>query len=173
MKRNPKNRIPFTIMLCAAVIVFHIFMAIIDSSTWPFEFFVLTCVSVLVMFVATGIQNSCVYYVSALFPMEYINAIILGNNFAGIFTSLASIISKLTSPNPRIAAIYYFLAAFVVLMLAFVGYFLMHRTKFYRFYMDRADAIQKKAQMESSTDQQKPRVPYLLIIKQVNPLSLN
>lgn len=120
------------------------------------------------MYVATGIMNSCVYYVSALFPMEYINAIILGNNFAGIFTSVASILSKATSPNLRIAAIYYFLAAFVVLMFAFVGYFLMHRTKFYRYYMERSEAAQKKAMMESSNDQQRQKVPYFQIIKKVN-----
>lgn len=120
------------------------------------------------MYVATGIMNSCVYYVSALFPMEYINAIILGNNFAGIFTSVANILSKATSPNLRIAAIYYFLAAFVVLMLAFVGYFLMHRTKFYRYFIERSEAAQKKAMMESANNQQRQKVPYFQIIKKVS-----
>lgn len=117
------------------------------------------------MFVATGIMNSCVYYVAALFPMEYINAIILGNNFSGIFTSVASILSKLSTPNLRIAAIYYFLAAFIVLMLAFIGYFVMHRTDFYRFFIKRSEEIRKKNIDESSTSKQS--VPYWLIIKQV------
>jgi len=162
---NPKNRIPYTVMLCAAAIVFHIFMAIIESQSWPIEFFFLTCVSVFVMFVATGIMNSCVYYVAALFPMEYINAIILGNNFSGIFTSVASILSKLSTPNLRIAAIYYFLAAFIVLMLAFIGYFVMHRTDFYRFFIKRSEEIRKKNIDESSTS--KHSVPYWLIIKQI------
>ena len=127
---NPKNRIPYTFILCSLVIIFHVILAIIDSSTWPLAFFILCCVSVFVMCFATGIMNSCVYYVASIFPMEYLNAIVLGNNLAGIFTTLMSIVSKATSPNLRIAAIYYFLSAFVILMLGLIGYFLMHRTVF-------------------------------------------
>lgn len=125
---NPKNRIPYTILLCSAVIIFHVILAIVDSSEWPLAFFILCAVSVFVMYIATGIMNSCIYYVSSIFPMEYLNAIILGNNLAGIFTTVMSIGSKATSPNLRIAAIYYFLSAFVILMLEFIGYFVMHRT---------------------------------------------
>lgn len=115
------------------------------------------------MYVATGIMNSCVYYVSALFSMEYINAVIMGNNSAGIFTSVASILSKVTSPDIRIAAIYYFLAALIVLVLALIGYFLMHRNEFYR-QMDRNDRI--KALVENSVEDTR-KAPYSLIIKEV------
>lgn len=60
--------------------------------------------------------------------MEYMSAIVLGNNFAGIFTTVMSIVSKATSPNLQIAAIIYFLSAFVVLMATLAGYFFMHKT---------------------------------------------
>jgi equilibrative nucleoside transporter 1/2/3 len=125
---NPKNRIPYTIILCSIVIIFHVALAIVDSSSWPLAFFILCAVSVFVMYIATGVMNSCIYYVASIFPMEYLNAIILGTNLAGIFTTMMSIISKATSPNLRIAAIYYFLSAFVVLMMGFIGYFVMHKT---------------------------------------------
>lgn len=76
---NPKNRIPYTLVLCAIVILFHVAMAIVDSQAWPFTFFILCLVSVFLMYVATGIMNSCIYYVASMFPMEYVNAIIVGN----------------------------------------------------------------------------------------------
>jgi solute carrier family 29 (equilibrative nucleoside transporter), member 1/2/3 len=125
---NPKNRIPYTFILCSVVIIFHVALAIVDSSSWPLAFFILCAVSVFVMYIATGIMNSCIYFVASIFPFEYLNAIILGTNLAGIFTTVMSIISKATSPNLRIAAIYYFLSAFVVLMMGFIGYFVMHKT---------------------------------------------
>ena len=46
---------------------------------------------------ATGILNSCVYGVVSILPMEYINAVILGNNLSGCFTAAMSIISKLSN----------------------------------------------------------------------------
>lgn len=161
---NPKNRIPYTVLLSAACILFHIILAIIDSSTWPLTFFILCCVSVFIMYIATGILNSCVYCVASILPMEYVNAVILGNNLSGCFTAAMSIISKLTSPDFRIAAIYYFLAAFIVLLLSFVGYFVMHRMEYYKYWQKINDEMNKKS-AESSSEHRK--VPYKKIIKKI------
>jgi len=159
---NPKNRIPYTIVLSSAVVLFHAVLAVIDSSTWPYAFFIVCCVSVFVMYIATGIMNSCVYYVAAIFPMEYMSAIVLGNNFAGIFTTVMSIVSKATSPNLQIAAIIYFLSAFVVLMATLAGYFLMHKTKYYRYRNNVAEENKKNALENTNSNS---RVPYFYIIK--------
>ncbi len=48
--RNPKKRIPYTLVLCAIVILFQVVLAIVNSEDWPFTFFVLTLISVFVMF---------------------------------------------------------------------------------------------------------------------------
>jgi len=95
--------------------------------------------------------------------MEYLNAIILGNNLAGIFTTVMSIGSKATSPNLRIAAIYYFLSAFVILMLGFIGYFVMHRTDFYHHYNNIFETNKNK----NNSSEKKTKVPYLMILKQI------
>jgi hypothetical protein len=47
---NPKNRIPYALLICAASMFFHIILAIVDSSTWPLTFFVLVCISVFIMY---------------------------------------------------------------------------------------------------------------------------
>lgn len=162
---NPKNRIPYTVLLSAACILFHIILAIIDSSTWPLTFFILCCVSVFIMYIATGILNSCVYAVAAILPMEYVNAVILGNNLSGCFTSIMSIVSKLTSPDYRIAAIYYFLSAFIVLLLSFVGYFVMHRMDYYKYWQKINDDLNKKS--TDNTQSQRKKVPYGKILKKI------
>lgn len=162
---NPKNRIPYTILISAACIFFHIILAMIDSSTWPLTFFILCCVSVFIMYVGTGIMNSCVFSVASILPMEYLNAVILGNNLSGCFTAIMSITSKLVSPNPRIAAIYYFLSAFIALMLAFIGYFVMHRTEFYKYWHRVNQDISKKEAYENNNVPKS--VPYGKIIKKI------
>jgi len=159
---NPKNRIPYTLVLCSVVILFHVAMAIVDSSEWPFVFFIFCLVSVFLMYVATGILNSCIFYVVSIFPMEYVNAIIVGTNLSGIFTTFMSIGSKASSPNLRIAAIYYFLSAFIILMLALIGYFLMHKMVFYKYWAQVSEDNKK------NTDSKlKVKVPYFAIIKKI------
>lgn len=163
---NPKRRIPWSIMLCSVVIVFHVVLAILDSSEWPLMFFILCCISVFVMYIATGILNSCVYFVASIFPMEYVNAVILGNNLSGIFTTVMNIGSKLTSPDLRIAAIYYFMSAFVILMLAFIGYFLMHHTRFYQHYNDLFEMNKLKSlEQQQNQSEKQAKVPYGKLIK--------
>lgn len=76
-----------------------------------------------------------------------------------------SITSKLVSPNPRIAAIYYFLSAFIALMLAFIGYFVMHRTEFYKYWHRVNQDISKKEAYENNNVPKS--VPYGKIIKKV------
>lgn len=169
---NPKARIPYTVILSAICIFFHIVLAIVDSSTWPLTFFILCCVSVFIMYIGTGIMNSCVYGVASILPMEYVNAVILGNNLSGCFTAAMSIISKLTSPDLRIAAIYYFLSAFIVLILAFVGYFVMQRMDFYKYWHKVNLENQKKQEMmeETNKNETKGKVPYKKIIGKIWPL---
>jgi hypothetical protein len=67
-----------------------------------------------------------------MFPMGYINAIILGNNFSGIFVSVCSILSKVIwgTENLGKAAMYYFIGAFIALLSGLVGYFGMQKTVF-------------------------------------------
>lgn len=162
---NPKNRIPYTILLSAACIFLHVILAIIDTSTWPLQFFITCCVSVFVMYVATGIMNSCVFYVAAILPMEYVNAIILGNNLSGCFTAIMNIVSKLTSPDLRISAIYYFLSAFIALLIAFISYFVMQRMAFYK-YWNRVNQEMNKNKVYEQ-DVSSTRVPYLKILKKI------
>jgi hypothetical protein len=68
------------------------------------------------------------------------------------------------SPNLRIAAIFYFLASFVVLMLGLIGYFGMHRMEFYKYYSNLAKTNSAKSNTQSEG---KSKIPYLAIIKKV------
>ncbi len=84
---------------------------------------------------------------------------------SGCFTAVMSIVSKLTSPNPRVAAIYYFLSAFIALILAFIGYIAMHRVEFYKHWSKIKEDSAKKQAYENNNAP--TSVPYVKIIKKV------
>ena len=75
------------------------------------------------------------------------------------------------SPDLRIAAIYYFLSAFIVLMIAFIGYFAMHRMEFYKHWSRITDENNKRKLVENNNEKQS--VPYKKIIKKVTILVNN
>lgn len=168
---NPKKRVPYTLLVSSACVFFHIILANVDSSAWPGKFFGLCCVSVFVMFVATGILNSCVFYVASIFPIEYVNAIILGNNMAGCFTAIASIVSKLFTQTSHsdlyLSATYYFLSALIVLLMSLCGYFVMQRTEFYNYWSRVNIEINKVQAKLNNNNKKKAAIPYGKIIKKI------
>ena len=70
------------------------------------------------------------------------------------------------APDLQIAGIFYFLSSFFVLILAFFGYFAMHRTNFYRYYSQLALANMRK-NSRNQEEGEPTTVPYLSIIGKV------
>lgn len=85
---------------------------------------------------------------------------------SGCFTALMNIFSKLTSNSDlRRAAIYYFLSAFIALLMGFVGYFVMHRMEFYKYWSQVNKEMTKRQEIENNNE--KKSVPYGKIIKKI------
>lgn len=80
-------------------------------------------ISVVVLNCANGVYQNCVYGTAAKLPMKYTNAVVLGSNISGTLTSVVNIAAIALAPSPRTAAIYYFLAALLVLLACFDTYF--------------------------------------------------
>ncbi len=114
-----------TIAIVVEVILFitTIILAMIDSSSWPAHFFYITMFSVVLLNIANGVYQNSVYGLAAKLPMKYSNAVVLGSNISGTFTSVINIVAIALSPNYRVAAIYYFLTALLVLLACFDTYF--------------------------------------------------
>lgn len=70
-----------------------------------------------------GIYQNSVYGMAAKLPLKYTGAVVLGSNICGTFTSIVSVLSKMFAPSVRTAAIYYFIAAMIILLLCFDTYF--------------------------------------------------
>lgn len=128
------RRIAIALFTMVIIFICTVILAMVDSSPWPGVFFALTMISAGLLNCCAGVYQNSTFGQAAILPMKYTNAIVLGTNLSGVFTSVISIISILASPNPRTAAVYYFIVAIVVLLIAFDAYFVLPLTKFYQHY---------------------------------------
>ncbi|KAH3788181.1 hypothetical protein DPMN_166314, partial [Dreissena polymorpha] len=128
------RRIAIALFSMVIIFIFTVVMAMVDTSEIPLTFFIITMVSASLLNCCAGVYQNSTFGLAAILPMKYTNAIVLGTNLSGIFTSVINIISIAGSPNPRTSAVYYFIVAIVVLLVAFDCYFLLPLTKFYQYY---------------------------------------
>ncbi|KAK6178606.1 hypothetical protein SNE40_013357 [Patella caerulea] len=131
---SPSVRIIISLLIMVVCFITTAVLAMIDTSGWQEIFFIITMITVVVLNMAAGIYQNSMYGLAAILPMKYTNAIVFGNNFSGTLIAVINIITIIVSPNTRTAAIYYFVAAIVVLLLAFDAYFVLPLTRFYRHF---------------------------------------
>lgn len=107
--------------------IFTIVLAILDTSTWPALFFLLTMLTVVLLNMAGGVFQNSSYAVPANLPMRYTNAVVIGMNFSGVFTAIVSIISLSISADLHIAAIFYFSIALFFLVIVLIIYLFLDK----------------------------------------------
>lgn len=173
-----KSRIVWSIVTMIITFVFTIIMAMVDSSQWIEAFFWLTMVSVVILNAATGVYQNSLYGLVAILPPRYTNAVILGNNISGTITTVVSIVSKLavsstgtgqTDDDIRTSAIYYFLFALVMLLIAFDSYFALPLIKFFRENELKMEREKKKVEIENKESGVAVSTgpPYMAIMKRI------
>ncbi|KAG8201380.1 hypothetical protein JTE90_016855 [Oedothorax gibbosus] len=160
-------RIIGSIIIEICIFICTVFLAMLDSSSWPGAFFYITMASVVVINMANGIYQNSIYGLAAKLPMKYSMAIVLGSNTSGTFTSLIHILSIAASPNERTAAIYYFITALFVLLACVDTYFALPLLRFYRYY----DGLTQKAITNSKKSSRRP--PYWKIFCKTWPQCFN
>jgi equilibrative nucleoside transporter 1/2/3 len=158
---NPLRRIIWSILVIVIMFIMTVFLAMIDSSEWPAAFFWITMVTVVIINMANGIYQNSIYGTAAFLPMKYTNAVVIGSNISGTFTSIVNIITMAGTPDYRTSAIYYFIAAIVVLLVAFDALFLLELLPFFRHYHTKA--LRNTSHQEETRSHERP--PYWEIFK--------
>ncbi|CAI4231839.1 unnamed protein product [Auanema sp. JU1783] len=122
--------------LVGVIIVFVIFSQPGPNGENMQWFYIVTLVIIMLMNLANGIYQSSVYGICADFPDNYINALIIGNNLCGIFTSLMSIATTLISPDDiELNALLYFAISLGILVCCLISLYILVRIPFYKEYM--------------------------------------
>ncbi|GFN80516.1 equilibrative nucleoside transporter 3-like [Plakobranchus ocellatus] len=153
MERNTPNdrgklgvRIVTSIFIMIIMFVFTVILAMMDTSEWPELFFWITIASAVIINAAVGMYQNSMYGLVAVLPMKYTNAVILGNNISGTLVAVTNIIVLVLSPDKKTSAIYYFVVAILILMIAFDAYFLTGHSRFYRHHVELSKLKKKEIQ---------------------------
>lgn len=142
---NLTIRIVWGIFVQIIVFVFTVVLAMLDTINWVDEFFWATMVSIVIINIANGIYQNSVFGMAAKLPGKYTGAVVLGANISGTFVAIIKLVSHILSPDPRTAAIYYFITALFVLLACFDTYFALPINRFYRYHELLAQKAEKKA----------------------------
>lgn len=134
---NVKLRVNLTLAVEAVIFTITIILAVVDSSQWQKAFFYVTMLSVVVLNMASGVYQNCIFGTGAKFPGSYTNAILIGSNFSGTFTSIVNLLSIWLAPEPQKAAMYYFITALFVILICLISYNSLPYNLFFR-YFDRS-----------------------------------
>ncbi|XP_057340932.1 equilibrative nucleoside transporter 1 isoform X1 [Microplitis mediator] len=166
------TRIVWGIFMQVLIFVETIVMAMIDTSGWPGVFFWITMFSVVVLNTFNGIYQNSVYGMAAKLPGKYTGAVVLGSNISGTFTAVINLVSILSTPSLRTAAIYYFLTALFVLLACFDTYFALPINRFYRYHEMLFQKEKQKRELETKSKIH-GKTPYWTIFKQCFPQLFN
>ncbi|XP_054157477.1 equilibrative nucleoside transporter 1-like [Oppia nitens] len=161
------TRITVTLVIQALVFVFTIILAIIDTTEWAEIFFWLTMASAVVINVANGVYQGCVYGAAAKLPMKYTNAVSIGMNLSGTIASLFMIGSIAVSPSARVAAIIFFSCAVFILILCVISEVFIKNNTFYIYHTE------KKIESEIFDNNAKDQTSDGLILVDDNQIEAN
>ncbi|XP_074640650.1 equilibrative nucleoside transporter 3-like isoform X2 [Tubulanus polymorphus] len=134
-------------------------LACVDSSQWTNVFFIITMTTIVLVNCTTGVVSNCLFGLTGNFPPRYINALVLGMASTGFVTGLIMIITKASSPTPRTAAIFYFIASMLLVVIAIVTFLSFPSIKYYRYRVYESPAVTEL--------QVVVKMPYLKVFKKI------
>ncbi|XP_053649194.1 equilibrative nucleoside transporter 3 isoform X2 [Cherax quadricarinatus] len=152
-------------LLMLAMILITIFTSVTTDS-WQTTFFVITMIIVALLNMCTAVLQGSLYGLAGLFPSSCVSSVISGQAIAGVFSSLARIISLLVGEEPVTSALIFFTIADVFLVFTIVGYIFLTKGMY---YMKVKKEVEKKL-LESPQEARSDYATYVAVLKKVWPM---
>ncbi|KHJ97010.1 nucleoside transporter [Oesophagostomum dentatum] len=113
-----------------------------DAMGW---FYVATLIIVAIMNLSNGLYQNSTYGLFADFPANYTNALVLGNNVCGTFTTVLSIVVTMILSDVRSIALTYFSISLFILAMCGLSLLVLVKQKFYNYHVDKGNAARAQA----------------------------
>ncbi|XP_071516646.1 equilibrative nucleoside transporter 1-like [Panulirus ornatus] len=120
-----------SLVLSLLAVVVVTILTFIDSDSWQLTFFIITMIIVAVMNMCTAIFQGSSYGLAGLFPSSCMRNMASGQAIAGVFSSLARIISLLVGEEPISSGLIFFAIADAFLLATIGGYIYLTKTELY------------------------------------------
>ncbi|XP_071963353.1 equilibrative nucleoside transporter 1-like [Antedon mediterranea] len=144
-------------------------LAILDTSAWPEQFFIITMVTIVVINGACAVYQSSMFGLAAKYPPTYMQFHITGQGVGGMLCAILNILTLAVSDSLRNAAILFFTCSIIVILLCLVSYFVLLKLPISLYYLNRSNQTSCSKLIASKEDEvyEKKSPPYLRIAKQV------
>lgn len=128
-------------VLCSMVGVLILFiettvLVLVDTDSWQFIFFLVTIGTVILLNVATAMQQAALCSIIVKFPLSYISAFSSGMSLGGIFAAVALILTLIINSTPTKSTFLYFIFADITVLASFLGYLFIRQIDFYNYFMN-------------------------------------
>uniref|UniRef100_UPI00398E7C1A equilibrative nucleoside transporter 3 n=1 Tax=Pristiophorus japonicus TaxID=55135 RepID=UPI00398E7C1A len=107
----------------------------VDTSSWPYEFFGLTMVCVVIVCGASNVFLGSVFGEVGRFPMRNAQALISGQAMGGTISAVASVVDLAAAGTISDSALAYFITADIFLVICIVIYLLLPRITYSSYYL--------------------------------------
>ncbi|CAE46670.1 Equilibrative nucleoside transporter 1 [Caenorhabditis elegans] len=149
----------FNSLLIVIILALVIFQQPSDQArNW---FYIVSLIIVMAMNASNGLYQNSFFGMAADFPAKYSNAVVIGTNICGTFTSVLAIVATLAfSTQAETVALIYFGISLLILFVCLVSWWFCKKMDFYKYYVSKGNRL-RAAQEQSSFDYR----PYLETIK--------
>ncbi|VDO25904.1 unnamed protein product [Haemonchus placei] len=138
---------PIVVNCISVFVTIMLIVLVLPSENDMAWFYVATLVIVAVINFSNGLYQNSTFGLFADFPAAYTNALILGNNLCGTFTTVLSILVTMILSDVRSIAITYFSISLFMLCLCGFSLLILTRQSFYKYHVDKGVA----ARVQSNT----------------------
>uniref|UniRef100_A0A1I7XJI3 Equilibrative nucleoside transporter 3 n=1 Tax=Heterorhabditis bacteriophora TaxID=37862 RepID=A0A1I7XJI3_HETBA len=107
-----------------------------DAMHW---FYIVSLTIVMIMNASNGLYQNSIFGLAADFPAKYTNALVVGNNICGTFTSVISIITIIAFNNSQTVALLYFSISLAVLVICGISLWCVGKLEFYKFHTQKGN----------------------------------
>ncbi|XP_050435902.1 equilibrative nucleoside transporter 4 isoform X2 [Adelges cooleyi] len=98
------------------------------------------------------IQQSSFYGYTSILPVQYTQAVMIGESAAGLWVSLDRITTKMLTDDLQLSTFCFFLFSHGVVMLSWVFFQIVQTTDFIKFYMARNEESKKRISLEPTEE---------------------
>lgn len=161
---SEKVRMLGSLTLCLLAMVIITALTLVNTDSWQMTFFVVTMIIVALLNICAAVTQGSIYGLSGIFPSTCINSMYSGQAIAGVFSSLARIISLLLGDEPITSGLIFFAIADVFLVFSIIEYIFLTKMTY---YAEMKSDSEKKEVLETQPEVKSNWASYLVVFKKL------
>lgn len=121
-----------------------------DARNW---FYIVSLIIIMAMNGSNGLYQNSFFGLAADFPAQYSNAVVIGTNICGTFTSVLALVATIAfSGQPKTVALIYFAISLAILIVCLVSWWFCKKQDFYNYHVSKGNRARAAQDQQGSFD---------------------